>query len=289
MLDQPKRPTPLKTRRIQANGTELMFTDNGDGRPIVAVHGAVSDGRVWAGLAPQLPAKYRFIAYSQRYFGTQPWADRGAAFSRDTHIDDLIAFTASLNAGPVTLVTWSYGGDIGTHAMLRRPDLFRAAVHYEPSIGGLLHNTPGGREAQAAFVSSLEPAIEALGSGRIEDAGFLFLEAICGMQPGTGRDEPEPWLSIVRDNARTLPLLLGLEAGAPISEEQLTGITQPVLIVLGEHALPRYRLIGERLRDCLPTASIETLPGVGHDGPYRNAEGFAQMIARFCGKLGETD
>ncbi len=282
MLDQPDGPAAAKVQRNQFNGAEFEFTDSGNGDLIVAVHGAVSDFRVWTDLAPPLSARHRFVTYSQRYFGSLPWIDRGVNFSRDTHINDLIELVETLNAGPATLLTWSYGGDIGTHAMLRRPDLFCAAVHYEPSLGGLLRNTPGGQDAQDAFVTALNPAIEALGRGRIEDAGFLFLEAVLGLPPGAGRDEPEPWPSIVRDNARTLPLLLGLEAGAPISEEQLACIGRPVLIVHGEHALPRYRLIAERMQDCLPNASIEILPGVGHDGPCRKPKDFAQMVTQFC-------
>lgn len=104
----------------------------GEGAPVVMVHGALSDARAWDDVIDALSSTpgYHFITYHQRYYGPQEHAvGKPADFNRNTHIEDLIRLAESQGA-PVTLVTWSYGGEIGLHAMQQRPELFRAAVHF---------------------------------------------------------------------------------------------------------------------------------------------------------------
>lgn len=56
----------------------------------VFVHGAISDMRVWNAYRARIAGKRRFIAYTQRYFGTDEWPDKAERFSRETHTEDLI-------------------------------------------------------------------------------------------------------------------------------------------------------------------------------------------------------
>ena len=272
-------------RHLALRDVRLAFTAWGEGEPLVAVHGALSDRRVWQPYARLLSRDKRFIAYSQRYFGTEAWPDAATHFTRETHIADLIGLVEALGTGPVHLVTWSYGGEVATYAMLRRPDLFRSAVHFEPSLGALLVETEGGREAQAQFAAILEPAIEALSGGRNEDAAFLFIDAVFGLPPGTIARQPEPVPSQLRENARTLAPFLQMAPGAPLSCADLAALDKPVLVVRGEHTRARYRMAAEAMAACLPKAQLKTMIGAGHDGPYWLPEDFAAMIKAFHAAL----
>lgn len=275
----------MRSAAVTINGAALRFMDAGDGAPIVAVHGALSDMRIWHPYRQLLPAESRFIAYTQRYFGPEPWPDSGDGFSREAHIADLIGFVEALEAGPVHLVTWSYGGDIGTYAMLRRADLFRSVVHFEPSVGVLLDDIPQGYRAQADFAAALEPAVTALYAGDKEEGAFRFAEAMSGLPPGSAVLQPEPIQSMFRDNARTLGPLLKMPPGAPIEPPQLTALETPTLIVSGQRTFTRYQLIAERLATHLPQASLTTMAGAGHDAPYRQPEQFARIIRQFHQRL----
>ena len=52
--------------------------------------------------------------------------------------DDLTKFITSLNAGPVHLVSWSYGGLIAMSTALENPKLVRSLILYEPSVISVL-------------------------------------------------------------------------------------------------------------------------------------------------------
>ncbi|MEZ5449350.1 MAG: alpha/beta hydrolase [Thiolinea sp.] len=68
------RPPTAKT--VAINGVDLEYMDVGK-EPIIFVHGAVSDYRTWGYYLLPISEQHRYIAYSRRYYGTQPWKDQG--------------------------------------------------------------------------------------------------------------------------------------------------------------------------------------------------------------------
>ena len=268
-------------KQMSVNGTKLAYVEEGSGDPIVFVHGAISDMRVWDRYKRQLTDERRFIAYTQRYFGTEAWQDKAEHFSRETHIEDLIGFVEGLDAGPVHLVTWSYSGGIATYAVLRRPDLFRSVVHFEPAAKALLAGLPGSGAARAEMFKHFGPAISAVEAGKVEDAALRFIEAVFKLSKGDAANEPEPWPTYWRENGRTIPPFLAMAPGAPISCEELGAVEVPTLIVQGKNTYARYSMMAENLADCLANALLVTMPDVNHDGPYRKPNEFTTLIESF--------
>ena len=114
-------------KEVEINGVRLPYVEQGSGEPVVFVHGVSSDLRSWEPVREGIAKKYHFIAYTQRYFGTGPWPDDGKNLSVATLADDLAKFIATLNAGPVHLVGWSYGGQVAATAAVKNPTLVRAS------------------------------------------------------------------------------------------------------------------------------------------------------------------
>ena len=78
-------PRAQATKDVEVNGVRLQYIEQGSGEPIVFVHGAPHDLRAWEPVREEIAKKYRFIAYTQRYFGTDrgPMRERTSA-SRPT-------------------------------------------------------------------------------------------------------------------------------------------------------------------------------------------------------------
>jgi pimeloyl-ACP methyl ester carboxylesterase len=247
-------------KQMQVNGTALSYVEEGTGEPVIFVHGAISDLRVWDAYRARIAGKRRFIAYTQRYFGTGEWPDKGEHFSREIHTEDLIGLIEALNAGPVHLVTWSYSGGIGTYAALRRPDLFRSIVHFEPAADALVAGVPGSSSARKETLKPFGPAIKAVKAGQLEDAALRFIEAVFRMPEGAAASEPEPWPTYWRENGRTIPPFMAAHPGAAISCEQLGAIGVPTLVVQGENTHTRYSMMAENLSRCQANALLVTCP-----------------------------
>jgi pimeloyl-ACP methyl ester carboxylesterase len=266
---------------IQVNGTSLPYIDEGAGEPVIFVHGAISDLRVWEPVKEAIAAKYRFIAYTQRYFGTSPWNDGGEQFSVATLADDLTKFIASLNVGPVHLVGWSFGGQVATAAAVKTPSLIRSLILYEASIMSVLAETSAeGKMAREDRAKMLGPAAEASKAGDAVRASRLVLEAIFQLPPGGSYSESQAFQIMCDENARTTPLLL---AAAPpdITCEMFKNFNRPTLVMWGEKTRPGYVLIAEAVTRCVPIARQIILANVNHDGPYRDPKGFSATILGF--------
>lgn len=199
--------------KLRINGTELEYVSEGRGAPVLFLHGAISDQRVWVSYRLVIREKFRFLSYNQRYFGTIEWPDDGSNFQRETHIEDLIAFIEQIDIGPVHLVTWSYSGEIGANAILRRPDLFLSAVHFEPVIESLLSEIPGSSHATKELFKHFAPAVRAAKNGNTDAAALRFIEAVFRLPPGSASDESESAVNMWRENGSTVPPYLLMSPG----------------------------------------------------------------------------
>ena len=72
----------LQTRQVLVNGVDLIYLDQGTGAPVVFVHGAFSDLRFWEPQRQAVAKQYRFIAFTQRYFGTPLGRTTGSTMRR---------------------------------------------------------------------------------------------------------------------------------------------------------------------------------------------------------------
>jgi pimeloyl-ACP methyl ester carboxylesterase len=266
---------------MPVDGAVLPYVSAGEGTPVVFVHGAISDHRVWLPLKDAIADERRFVAYDQRYYGTAEWDAVPQDFSPDVHADDLIAFVEGLGDGPVNLVTWSYSGDVGTRAALKRPDLFRAMVHYEPAIGSYLDGVPGAGRVTSDLFAKFGPEITAMQADQLEDSALRFIEAVFDLPEGGAAEEPEPWPSVWRENGHTVPVYVKQKPGDEVTCPELEGLNIPTLVIVGSDSHPRFAMMGERMVQCQPQAMLARLDGVNHDGPYRKPADLAEMIENF--------
>ena len=58
-------PRAKAAKEVEVNGVRLQYVEYGSGEPIVFVHGAPSDLRIWEPVRKKIAKRYRFIAYTQ--------------------------------------------------------------------------------------------------------------------------------------------------------------------------------------------------------------------------------
>ena len=139
----------------------------------------LTDLRAWEPVREEIAKRYRFIAYTQRYFGTEPWPDEGKNFSIATHADDLAKFITALNAGPVHLVGWSHGGLVAVTAAVSDPSLVRSLILYEANVISVLPaESPEGKIAREDRAKMLGPYVAAAKTGDFIKAAKLLQEAV---------------------------------------------------------------------------------------------------------------
>ena len=121
-------------RTADVNGAALAYREQGEGEPVVFVHGSADDLRSWEQQLPAIGASYRAIAYSRRYARPNEDIASGADNQTLPHVDDLVALLRVLGAAPAHLVGHSWGGFICLLAAIRHPQLVRSLVLGEPPV-----------------------------------------------------------------------------------------------------------------------------------------------------------
>jgi pimeloyl-ACP methyl ester carboxylesterase len=278
-------PWAQTAKEVEINGFRAQYVEQGSGEPMVFVHGVPSDLRSWEPVREGIAKKYRFIAYTQRYFGTLPWPDDGKNFSIPTLADDLATFITSFNAGPVHLVSWSFGGLVALQAAVKNPSLVRSLILYEPNVISVLPaESAEGKAAREDRSKMLAPVIAANKAGDAIQAAKLAREAWLQLGPGGFDREPQTVQTRVLDNARTMPLIWGAPAPPAITCDMLKNFPRPTLVMRGGKTQVSNVLISEAISKCIPGAQLVVLQNVNHDGPSRDPAAFTGAIFEFLSR-----
>ena len=282
---------PQAERRFMA-GYHFHCVQQGDGHPILFVHGSVSDHRTWQPQIETFGSHYRAIAYSRRYHWPNEPIATGADYAMREHVDDLEAVIASLGIAPVHLVGHSYGAFIGLLLACRRPDLLRSLVLAEPPVVTLLaSNRPQALEilrllatrprTAAALMTfgarGLGPATAAFQAGDVETGLRLFGTAVLGREAFQNLSPVR--LREVRDN---LIVAEFLGSGfAPVDPSDVRRIECPTLLVTGACSPALFHRLTDRLEELLPRALRVEIAQASHIMHEDNVPAFNAAVLSF--------
>ncbi|MFE1172431.1 alpha/beta fold hydrolase [Streptomyces sp. NPDC058773] len=119
---------PLRAE-LSLGGRRLSYLDfGGPGRPLVALHGHMSEGAGFAAVARELAPEWRVIAPDQRGHGD---SDRAADYTREGYVADVAALLDHLGLARVPLLGHSLGGINAYQFTARHPDRVSALVNAE--------------------------------------------------------------------------------------------------------------------------------------------------------------
>jgi pimeloyl-ACP methyl ester carboxylesterase len=265
----------LPTMQVSANGTTLAYVDEGRGSPVVFVHGAFSDHRVWTSQRSVVAVAYRFIALDQRYFGANAWSDEGANFAQTTHVEDLAAFIKRLDIAPAFLVGRSYGAGVALALAVRHPELVRGLFLNEPLVPSLLTD-PADQQIVNDERKTAAPVREAAKAGHLAEATKLFFDWVNA--PGDFDALTSAARAMHLDNARTVPLTLNAPPPVPITCAQAGQIKVPVVITMGQFTRPFFRVLAEGAQRCIPRSRLVVIPGARHGAPTQNPGAFNEEL-----------
>jgi pimeloyl-ACP methyl ester carboxylesterase len=273
---------PPQMRKMPGNGVDLTYIDEGKGAPVVFVHGAIADLRYWEPQRKAFASKHRFVAYTYRYHGTEPWPDDGKNYSDATHAADLTAFLTGLNAAPVHLVGLSYGGLLATMVATEHPELLRSLTLAEPALFSLLTD-PDAKPAIEAFNKGVQETVGLLKAGDQSAALKTFFGLVTAGGPDAFDKLPEAERRVFEDNARTMPLLFAGQV-TPVACETLGKVKIPTLVIEGARTPDWFRLINKATLSCITGSRLVKIPDASHPMSANNPAAFNRAVLEFIAK-----
>ncbi len=285
-------------RTATVNGTTLAYREEGEGEPVIFVHGGESDLRTWEQQLPVVGRSYRAITYSRRFARPNEDIDPEADDPMLPHVEDLAAFLREIDAAPAHLVGNSWGAFISLLTAVRHPDIVRTLVLEEPPVLSLfMKNTPP-RPAELLRLLATRPrtgiALLKFGAGTVapvqkafrrgedDKAMRIFSEGVLGRE--SFERLPEARKVQMRDNLSALRAQM-LGAGfPPLGDDEVRGIGVPVLLVTGERSPAFLLRLTDRLEELLPIVERAEIPDASHAMHEENASAVNEAIVGFLGR-----
>ncbi len=275
-----------KIKRAAVNGTELAYVEQGEGDPVVLIHGSLDDLRSWAGQIAALASRYRVIVPSRRYHWPNATPDPDARYANAEHVDDLAAFIETLGIAPARLVGSSYGALTALTLAATRPGLAHTLVLGEPPLFPWLDGSGEGPALRAAFLAEAwQPAGEAARRGDTEAMVRLFLDGVIG--PGTFDRIPPPGRAEMLENAQELAIELRtqpVDLFPDLTCDDVSRIDVPVLLLGGEVSPRMFAVVQDALARCLPAVERATIRDASHAMHADNHEAYSETILAFLAR-----
>lgn len=243
------------------NGTTLGYDVEGDGDPVVLVHGSWIDRHTWAFVAPQLTDRFRVVTIDRRGHGESVPEPDGSTVRDD--VADLAALITALDLAPAHVVGNSMGSCIALRLAATHPELVSRMVCHEPPLRSVLEADPAGRAMVEDEERKLAEVRRRLEAGDDVGAAEYFVDDVA-FGPGTWAQLPPPIPEVTVHHAPTFLGELRDHEAFRAEPELLGQATAPVLLTNGEQSPPMFAAILGRVVQMVPGARVQVIPGAGH-------------------------
>ena len=250
----------------------IYYEMEGDGPPMVVVHGAAQDTMSWRFAMPYLSKKFTTIAVDLPGHGKSDRHPQGVVKRTEDYAACLNALIDELNLGKVILAGHSMSGGGVLLTGLNRPDQISAVVPVDGA--GMTLRKAVSYSDELMDLISVNP----------HDYWETNFMALCGVNTSPKRKE----LIAMEALRTTAEVILGdLTAYTSFDiRERIEEIHFPTVLVTGSDdwsCTPENVKNTERLLKC-PKA-IEVLDGVGHFPHMEAPELFAETVIRLLGEV----
>ena len=255
---------------VRADGLDIACRRVGEGPPVVFVHGAGDDGRVWQPQLAALADEFTVVAWDEPGAGLS--TDVPADFGLADYANCLAALIEALALGPAHVAGLSWGGTVVQELYRHHPALVATLILVDTYAGwkGSLPEeevrarVAGARRMLAAPAEEFDPTLRGLFAGAPPAEFVPLLEAMGA--------------AVRRDALRT-QLLVMAEAD---QRDLLSRIAVPTLLIWGELDARSPLSVAHQFEQAIPDATLVVIPGSGHVSNLEKPEQFNEAVRQFC-------
>jgi pimeloyl-ACP methyl ester carboxylesterase len=239
----------------------VAYERHGAGPPLVLVHGAACDSRMWQPQLSALAAEFTVVAWDEPGAGRS--ADLPPDFGLADYADHLEELIDGLSVGPSHVAGLSWGGTVALELFRRHPEQVATLIL---------------ADTYAGWKGSLPP--EEL-RARIEGA------ASGGPTPGLFAGDPSAevvaLIETMEAEVRPESLRTALAIMAETDQRALLPrIDVPTLLIWGEQDGRSPLRVARQFEQAIPGAELVVIPEAGHMSNLEQPGRFNDAVRAFC-------
>ena len=264
MTDIHKRPGKF----VQANDLEIYYREEGDGIPLILLHGGTDTHKLWDPFIPHFAERYRVLTPDSRGHGRTINPSPGLSYQGMA--DDLARFIEVLDLNRPLIFGYSDGGQIALELGMRYPSLSRGLV-----VGGAWYR----------FSQEYQDGLRRAG---YEGPGQVNFDTIDQYARPGWRDrlrvqhpgqDPDYYLILLKDISRMWWTPLNYH------QEDFQKISVPTLILIGEldEMIPQDE--AREMAQLIPGAELAIIKNAGHLDLLVEGGEFLNIVDDFFSRL----
>ena len=264
---------------IQTNGIETYYERQGDGRPIVFIHGAIMDHRMWATQMDALDDEFTTVAYDVRGHGRTGKSDV-PTYTVDLYVEDLDALLTALDLERPVLCGLSLGGCIAQAYAATYPEKIAGLVLVDTFTQAPLGLTGRLLFTNLRVFAALDRIVRYKALNRFQmRVGNLIKPGVAG-EGGIVQELIDTGSTIT--HAEFVKIVNSLVAFPRGGNVELSQIDIPTLILYGENEPSLMRDHAVLMSELIPNAAAVTeIPDAGHASNIDNPMFFTEALQGF--------
>jgi haloalkane dehalogenase len=254
---------PFEPHYREVDGLRLAHIDEGEGAPVLFMHGEPTWSFLWRGLiGPIRDGGHRCIASDLAGFGRSDKPTDVGWYSYDRHVQLMASLLEELDLRGTTIVVHDWGGPIGLRLAVEHPERFARIVILDT---GLFTGHQRMTDTWLAFRDFV---------ARTEDLPIgMLVRGACHTDPGdeviAAYEAPFPDAAS-KAGARAFPALIphtpdapGAAAGQRVLDA-MRGDRRPTLMLWGDSDPVLPLSVGERFAESIGQPPPRPIEGAGH-------------------------
>jgi pimeloyl-ACP methyl ester carboxylesterase len=274
----------LESKSVTVDHINIAYREQGQGRPVLLVHGFASSSHTWLSLMELLPVGPRYIALDLKGYGRsgKPEDNKYSAYDQARILSE---FINELGLDHPVLVGHSFGGIVSILTLLL--DQIK-----KPAAGLILINTVAYFKNVPDFIKALRPPLGNFLS-LVFPAQRVLVRQVLGEVFYDPSKITEELINAYSENLRSSEAQKSLVASAAqfVAKDlkhphiKFDQIRIPVLILSGadDRVIPIEESYS--LKRDLPQAELKTIPMCGHSPQEECPEETAAFVSEFLAKV----
>ena len=255
---------------ITVDGVQIAYERVGDGSPLILLHGAAEDSRIWQPQLAGLADEFTVVAWDE------PGAGRSSDLSGDVELagiaDRLALLIETLELGPAHVAGMSWGGTVALELYRRHSRLVATLIMID-TYAGWKGSLPAdevrarvrhARRMLATPPEDFDPTLPGLFAGEPPTKFVALLDAIAAdIRPATLENQ----LRIMAETD-----LSGL----------LPHISVPTLLIWGQFDARSPLKVARQFQEAIRDTKLVTIEGAGHMSGLERPEAVNNAVREFC-------